>query len=404
MAPDRPVKAQFNLTNDTTGATQVQNGLAQMPGFSGKGIGVAILDSGVSANHPDFIRNNRSRVVASVDFSGSQRSGDADGHGTGVAGVAAGSGDASTGYAANYAGVAPGADIIDVRVLDEHGLGRTSNVLAALDWVMQNRQRLNIRVVNLSMSTPVRESFHTDPLCKAVERAVRAGIVVICSAGNLGRTEQILGYNADGSPIYQMVYGAVGSPSNSPYAITVGATDSHETIKRSDDTVATFSSKGPTRFDHLAKPDLVAPGRRLVAPMSQELNPTLSSTYPDRVVQPTSSNGRANSYFTYSGTSFAAPVVAGTVALMLEANKSLTPLQVKAVLVKTAQKLNGYDNKAQSILSQGAGLVNAAAAVEMSQAISPRADRLVAGERLFRGNTTINSFGSVNIGGEDVSD
>ena len=109
VAPDRPVKAQFNLTNDTTGATQVQNGLAQMPGFSGKGIGVAILDSGVSANHPDFIRNNRSRVVASVDFSGSTSSGDADGHGTGVAGVAAGSGETSTGYAANYAGIAPGA-------------------------------------------------------------------------------------------------------------------------------------------------------------------------------------------------------------------------------------------------------------------------------------------------------
>ena len=169
IAPDRPVKAQFNLTNDTTGATQVQNGLPQMPGFDGKGIGIAILDSGVSANHPDFIRNNQSRVVASVDFTGSTRSGDADGHGTGVAGVAAGSGEASTGYAANYAGVAPGADIIDVRVLDENGLGRTSNVLAAMNWVMQNRQRFNIRVVNLSMSTPVRESFHKDPLCKAVE-------------------------------------------------------------------------------------------------------------------------------------------------------------------------------------------------------------------------------------------
>ena len=262
IAPDRPVKGQFNLTNDTTGATQVQEGFGSLPGFDGKGIGIAILDSGVSANHPDFIRNNNSRVVASVDFSGSTRAGDADGHGTGVAGVAAGSGAASTGYAANYAGVAPGADIIDVRVLDEHGMGRTSYVLSAIAWVMQNRQRYNIRVINLSMSTPVRESFHSDPLCKAVEMAVRAGIVVISSAGNLGRTEQILGYNADGSPIYQMVYGAVGSPSNSPYAITVGATDSHETIRRSDDTVATFSSKGPTRFDHLAKPDLVAPGRR----------------------------------------------------------------------------------------------------------------------------------------------
>src|SRR5256885_931984 len=325
VAPDRPVKAQMNLTSDTTGASLAQAGQAGTPGVDGKGVGIAILDSGISANHPDFVKNNNSRVIASVDFIGSKRSGDADGHGTGVAGLAAGNGAASNGYSANYAGIAPGANLIDVRVLDEHGLGRTSNVLGALDWVIQNRQRYNIRVVNLSLSTPVRESFHTDPLCQAVEQAVRAGIVVVSSAGNLGRTDVILGYNKDGSPIYQMAYGAVGSPGNSPYVITVGATDSHNTVRRSDDTVASFSSKGPTQFDHLAKPDIVAPGRRVVAPLSQEPNPTLAIEYPERVVQPASGSAARNVYFNYSGTSFSAPVVAGPLALMLVGNKILTP-------------------------------------------------------------------------------
>src|SRR4030095_12150210 len=147
IAPDRPVKSQMNVTSQTTGADQVRLGTGPFTaGFNGNNITIAILDSGISADHPDFVRPNGSRVIASVDFSGSSRSGDADGHGTGVAGVAAGSGSASTGYSANYAGIAPEANLIDVRVLDENGVGRASNVLAALNWVIQNRQRYNIRV------------------------------------------------------------------------------------------------------------------------------------------------------------------------------------------------------------------------------------------------------------------
>src|SRR5205807_2992462 len=128
VSPDRPVKSEANLTDDTIGATQVQAGTNGNNGLSGKGISIAILDSGISANHPDFAgTNGKSRVIAAVDFSGSKKAGDADGHGTGVAGVAAGNGAASTGYAANYAGVATGANLIDVRVLDENGAGLTSN-------------------------------------------------------------------------------------------------------------------------------------------------------------------------------------------------------------------------------------------------------------------------------------
>ncbi|HYJ46036.1 MAG TPA: S8 family peptidase, partial [Pyrinomonadaceae bacterium] len=405
VSPDRPVKAQANLTNDTTGATEVQAGLQGMPGFTGRGVTIAVLDSGISANHPDFMEKNGSRVIAAADFTGSARTGDADGHGTGVASVAAGNGAASTGYGANYAGVAPAANLVDVRVLDENGAGRTSNVLAAINWVIENSARLKIRVINMSLGSPVRESFHLDPVCKAVEQANRAGLVVVASAGNQGRTEEIVGYNVDGSPVYQLAYGGINNPANSPYVITVGATDSQGTARRSDDTVAAFSSKGPTRFDHQAKPDLVAPGRKIVAAMSQEPNPTTPTEFPARIVQPVSPDATHNAYFNYSGTSFAAPVVSGTVALMLEANPSLTPLLVKSVLVRTAQRLPHASSgtKAETLFSQGAGLVNVVGAVEFARAIVPNADHLKAGDKIFKPNVTLSSLGqSVAIGGENV--
>ena len=404
VSPDRLVKAEINLTTESTGASQVQAGFAGMPGFDGKGVTIAVLDSGISGNHPDFVRNGTSRVIAAVDFSGSAKAGDAEGHGTGVASMAAGSGAASSGYEGNYAGIAPGASLLDVRVLDEQGVGRTSNLLAAINWVIENQKQYNIGVVNMSMGTPVRESFHVDPICKAVEAAVRAGIVVVCSAGNQGRTEEIVGHNSDGSPIYQLAYGTVSSPGNSPYAITVGAIDTHSTVRRSDDTVAAFSSKGPTRFDHLAKPELVAPGRRVIAAMSQEPNSNLATQYPDRVIQPVSSNAAPYKYFNYSGTSFAAPIVAGTVALMLEANRSLSPLLAKAVLLRTAQMLPGYSSKPQSLVSQGAGEVNVAAAVEMARAIVPNAQHLKAGDHIFGGNETLDSLSkSFSFGGQTVA-
>ena len=170
--------------------------------------------------------------------------GDRSGHGTGVAGVAAGNGAASKGYAGNYAGIAPNAHIIDLKALDHNGAGTTSAVLDAINWAIANQKRYNIGVINMSLGTPARESFRTDPLSNALARATQSGIVVVCSAGNNGRTEQITGYEANGDPIYRLVYGAINSPGNSPYAITVGATDSHGTAKRSDDTVASFSSKG----------------------------------------------------------------------------------------------------------------------------------------------------------------
>src|ERR1043165_5038132 len=271
ISADKPVRANLDLVTESTGAAQVQAGATGAPAADGRGVAIAILDSGISANHPDFAgTNNKSRVIAAVDFTGSSTTGDPYGHGTGVAGMAAGNGATSNGYQGNYAGSAPGANLVDVRVLDNTGIGRISNVIAGINWVIQNRDRYNIRVVNMSLGATPEESFHLDPVCKAVEAATLANIVVVASAGNRGRTEEIIGQNADGSPIYQQAFGGINSPGNSPYVITVGATDTHGSVKRSDDTVAQISSNGPPSFHPRANPDVGAPGRRVIAPMPQE--------------------------------------------------------------------------------------------------------------------------------------
>ena len=166
VSPDRQVRAEMDVTRETTGASQVQAGVSGVPGLTGKGVGIAIIDSGISAAHPDFQKNRKSRVVAAVNFTGSSTNasseGDRDGHGTGVAGVAAGNGAASTGYAGNYAGIAPEANLIDLKVLDEHGVGTTSATLSAINWAITNQQRYNIRVINISLGAPARESFRKD--------------------------------------------------------------------------------------------------------------------------------------------------------------------------------------------------------------------------------------------------
>nr|MBA3766878.1 S8 family serine peptidase [Acidobacteriota bacterium] len=282
---------------------------------------------------------------------------------------------------------------------------RTSTVLGAINWVITNGARYNVRIINMSMGTPVRESYKNDPLCQAVERAVRVGIVVVTSAGNNGHTSQVVGYDNQGKPIYQLAYGTISSPANSPYALTVGAVDNRSTVKRSDDFVAQYSSKGPTQFDHLAKPDVVAPGSRLIAAMSQASNPTFNAKLPQNVQHPLTANGMPNAYFKYSGTSFAAPVVAGTVALMLQANKSLTPRLVKAALMRTAESLPGvkFGNKAQSVVTQGAGQVNTAGAVGMARAIVPNANKLAVGDHLFGPEMTMTKLGNTTIGGETVA-
>ena len=316
-----------------------------------------MLDSGI-ASHPD-LATPTNRLVASVNFAGDLGGmADAGGHGTHVAGVIAGN---STGVdlagrqtaflstagtnEGDYVGIAPGANLIDVRVLDSQGSGRVSSVLAGIQWVIGNKARYNIRVINLSLGGPTTSSYRSDPLSAAVEIAWKRGIVVVAAAGNRG----------PGS-------GGVETPGIDPFVITVGSLDDQATIQTQDDTLGTFSSWGfPANSS--PKPDLVAPGRRIVSlnvPGSY-----LEQQFPDRVV----SGRTGRTYLRLTGTSMSAAVVSGAVALMLERHPSLRPDQVKAALSATTQS---YGQTSSSVLpdqaADGAGLISVYSAATSSSA------------------------------------
>jgi serine protease AprX len=307
-------------------ATAVQADLAASQyGFTGTGVGVAVIDSGI-ASHPDLNNaSGTSRVVYSQSFVvGDTTTSDKFGHGTHVAGLIGGSGANSgtgNGYAATYAGVAPGVNLINLRVLDQNGSGTDSQVIAAIQEAIALQSKYNIRVINMSLGRPMYESYTLDPVDQAVEAAWKAGIVVVTAAGNEGRY-----LPTDG-------FGTIVVPGNDPSVITVGATMTELTPTRADDQIASYSSKGPTAIDHIAKPDLVAPGNRQVS--LRVAGSTLDSTYPGYEIWPTSGTSM---YYELSGTSMATPVVSGAVALMLQQDSALTPDQVKSRLMKTAWK------------------------------------------------------------------
>ena len=193
--------------------------------IDGSGVGIAILDSGIDLNHAQFAANsNGPRVVASVDFTGENRTDDPYGHGTFVAAAAAG----GAGGGADYTGIAPGASLLNVRVLNSSGEGTVEAVMAGLDWVAEHARQYNVRIVNMSIGTRAVESYKYDPLCRAVRGLVNSGILVFAAAGNEGK-------DADG----EKVYGAIHSPGNEPSAFTIGATNSFQPDGRFADGVAT---------------------------------------------------------------------------------------------------------------------------------------------------------------------
>ena len=243
--------------------------------------------------------------------------------------------------------MAPGAHLLVLKVLDGHGRGYVSDVIRALDFAVTNRARFGLRVVNLSVGAPVLESFETDPLTLAARSAVEAGMVVVAAAGNFGK-------NLDD----EIQYGGVTAPGNAPWVLTIGAYSHMGTPDPGDDRVAGYSSRGPTAFDFAAKPDLVAPGTRIVS--LNDDGSTLALRNPADLVAGTS--GGAYPYLTLSGTSMAAPVVSGVVARMLQANPALTPNAVKAILQYTATVAPEVD-----YLSQGAGFLNTEAAVSLAR-------------------------------------
>ncbi|TMF58711.1 MAG: hypothetical protein E6I19_01345 [Chloroflexi bacterium] len=341
VVKDRQMRAQFDPALDSANARtpgilevnapQVWSQL----GMTGQGVGVAIVDSGVYP-HPDLA----GRIVASIDFTtasptvSTTSTGDPGGHGTHVAGLVAGDGTLSGGA---YTGVAPRANIINVRVIDASGSSNVSTILRGLQWVLANRTTYNIKVVNLSLGATPTGSYKSDLMATAAEVLNFAGVTVVVSAGNTGP----LG-------------GTVTTPGTDPYVITVGALDDNGTSLPFDDLMAVFSSRGRTPFDYLSKPDLVAPGRKLISLRSP--GSALDTLFPDRQV--TATGALTADYYRLSGTSMAAPVVTGVIALMIERNPNLSPAQIKKRLKSTATALTFG-----TAFDRGAGLVNAYKAV-----------------------------------------
>jgi serine protease AprX len=343
------VSRLVNSYNKTVRATDVWN---KGPKYlQGQGVTVAVLDSGVGKSH-DLEKRN----LKSLNFNqGKHNSKDKVGHGTFVAGVIAGNGKHSKGQ---YIGIAPKTNLLSVRVSDDEGLVTEADVVAALQWIYENKALYNIRVVNLSLNSSVAQSYHTSPLNAAVEILWFNGIVVVVSAGNQGE-------------------GALYPPANDPFVITVGATDDQGTPYLSDDIVASFSAYGLTEAG-FAKPDLVAPGKNLIGylPGHSELKLGLEHT-----------QHRVNKhYFRMSGTSMSAPLVSGAVALLLQDEPELTPDQVKYRLMATAAKADRWPS--YDATQAGAGLLDIYAAVHGTTTESANTD-LVASQLLWTGDEPI---------------
>ena len=312
------------------GADKVWN---NAPYLQGQGIGVAVVDSGINPNGDLYTTAGINRQVADVRFNTdyNQNTSDGYGHGTHVSSIVGADGSDSGG---KYIGVAPMVNIINVKVSNDNGSSTTKNVVQGLQWVLANKAKYNIRVVNLSLNSSVAESYLTNPLAAAVEILWFNKIVVVTSAGNQGK-------------------GAIYPPANDPFVITVGATDDKRTNSISDDIIATFSAYGTTG-DGVIKPDLVAPGTNIVARLVNS-NMGLAQAHPANKV----AEGVSFPYFRMSGTSMAAPMVSGAVALLIQKSPTLTPDQIKYRLTATANKnWAGY-----TATKAGAGYLDIYAAV-----------------------------------------
>src|SRR5215831_1824518 len=243
VAPNRSVMGTASFLEQTTGVADVRNSVGVAPALDGSGVGIAVLDSGIMASHAAFNdATGKSRVVAHTDLTGAtpdwtlgvDTSGnptgpsgnsnpDPYGHGTFVASIAAG---ANAGNGVDSTGVAPGASLVDVRVLDGSGQGDLATTLSGMDWVLTHAKDYNIRVLNISLGMDPNDSYLNDPFCIAIREAVAAGITVVVAAGNYG-------VSADG----RLIYGSISSPGDEPSAITVGSMKSYDTTYRGDDTV-----------------------------------------------------------------------------------------------------------------------------------------------------------------------
>jgi serine protease AprX len=316
--PTTDVGSAYNTTR-MTGAQAFWNA-----GYTGRGVDVALIDSGVVGvnglttpgkviNGPDLSLESQVPALQYLDTFG---------HGTHMAGIIAGRDDATVnpvGDSADFNGMAPDSRIVSIKVADSRGNTDVSQVIAAIDWVVQHRNDngMNIRVLNLSFGTDSAQSYLLDPLAFAAEVAWHYGIVVVVAAGNQGATAS----------------GSLADPATDPYLIAVGAADTHATLSKEDDTVATFSQRSKIR-----KPDLVAPGVHIVS--LRDPNSYIDQTY-------SSTGAVTDRFFRGTGTSQATAVVSGAAALLLSQRPSLTPDQVKALLDNSATWLEDQPSSAQ---------------------------------------------------------
>jgi serine protease AprX len=311
------------------------------------GLPSPVLDSGLQPSTElaasvfvDFVSNTG--ISAYDDY----------GHGTHIAGIIDANANPKGG---GMGGVASGARLISMKVLDGTGQGYTSTVLTALESVINNNGSFGISVINLSLGHPISEPADTDPLVQAVEKLSAKGIVVVVAAGNWGRNP------VTGQP----AYAGITSPGNALSAITVGSIDTNQTVTRNDDQVPAYSSRGPTWYDGRVKPDVVAPGHNLVS--TAAIGSSLYTRFPDLRVVDASGTAR---YMKLSGTSMATAVTTGTVALIIEQRKKaslipLTPNEIKAIVEFTAIPLNGTD-----VLAQGAGAINPPGAIALASVLT----------------------------------
>ena len=306
ITEDTPVHVTSSLSNDQL--WPYSSAVAPLwPTFSNSSLKVptiAVVDSGIQSGRKDF----GNRVLARVNLSSlpNNSAGDGRGHGTFVASIAAGSAD-------EHAGASPNAKLVSLDVIDDSGMGLASDVIAAADWILRNKDQYNIRVANFSLTGSTPSSFRFDPLDKAVERLWFSGIVVVTAAGN------------DGS----QTPGVLFAPANDPFVITVGADDVAGTVSVGDDFPAPWSSYGST-LDGFLKPEVSAPGRMLIGAVPA--TSTFIQERPDRVVAP--------GYMAMSGTSFSAALVSGVAADILALHPNWTPDQVKGALMRTARPLS----------------------------------------------------------------
>jgi serine protease AprX len=302
---------------------------------TGRGVGVAVIDTGITGDIPDFQSSrwdSSSRVIASavIDPNASTAA-DTYGHGTAVAGLVAGNGhdrDYGDPLRDQYAGSAPNANLISIKVANDDGQATTLDALYGLQFAVDHKDDYNIRVINMSFRSTDAESYKTDPLDAAAEQAWFDGITVVAAAGNMGTASDAVSY----------------APGNDPYVITVGAVDDQGTADNSDDVVAGWSSQGTTQ-DGVAKPDVVAPGAHIISTLAPKSD--FASLCPTCVI-----NG---SYFQVSGTSLAAPIVAGVAADLIASHPDWTPAMVKGALVNTATQLPGGADEVNASAANWAG-------------------------------------------------